>query len=773
LRCFLLLAVLYTVTMKIFIQFLPLLLFFLAVSPGYCETIKLKTGKYIKAPIVEKTESFIKLDIENIPITYYYEQIESIDGEPVSLIKEESANSSKVSPADKENQFCNKIIEGILSLRDRRTNLVPSHFGHPGYAKLGFLYDEATAALILKACGRQKEAEDILDYFAARLAISDREVSERFDTNFVYGILKVFASNNSSGSFSKSFVNAFDVSSIRSQGKSLLEIWTTPGPTSFMIYAFLKVNREKYKDKAIMLGKVLLAMQKPDGGIEDGDRAPNRVHTEPHVDAAAVFFMLYEVTGERTWLDAGDSAYEWFKKNVYHPEKATIDQGFWQGEPSVIFATDVYSWTMAGPFADEMPPDTLKALTENMLKQNLVWITLELPNGKTTKVILCDFSNPDLERVKQVRNGFHPMGSVEWTGGVILALSKNAVRFRKKGEIQAASYYKALAEILSGEVEKCFYPLQGQKGLFTFYSTGQGIEVGPFGSLNRELTHGWNTPFFYVKTKQDKISGASIVGAWPILAKKGLNPFILNDNYLETYKKIPCTNEDMNTARKFLEGAALSRSFQEAIPQEAPDARTQIVEPAEFNNYMWASLDAAYEAKNAGESGQAKKYFSEAEYWAMQVAGNKIWVQLAERDNALKEKELGGIVAYPWGNKYPDNDNYLHYAILRYPLLNEVATAMWALAVVELENGNKDKAAYWLSQIIDRFPLHQIADVAPEDRLEGVIQGYWNVLSSCEEAATSSEREEAINALYKEILKTRNVSTLKPKLIILKQPAHL
>jgi len=44
------------------------------------ETIILKSGKTIKGRIIEKTEEYIKIDFYGVPITYYFEEIESIHG---------------------------------------------------------------------------------------------------------------------------------------------------------------------------------------------------------------------------------------------------------------------------------------------------------------------------------------------------------------------------------------------------------------------------------------------------------------------------------------------------------------------------------------------------------------------------------------------------------------------------------------------------------------------------------------------------------------------
>jgi len=46
----------------------------------FCETIVLKSGRTVEGKILEKTDKYIKVDIEGIPITYYLDDIESING---------------------------------------------------------------------------------------------------------------------------------------------------------------------------------------------------------------------------------------------------------------------------------------------------------------------------------------------------------------------------------------------------------------------------------------------------------------------------------------------------------------------------------------------------------------------------------------------------------------------------------------------------------------------------------------------------------------------
>jgi hypothetical protein len=664
------------------------------------------------------------------------------------------------------------VAEPIVEVRNPDTSLSPSHIGHPGYEDLAFLYDKAVDALVLKAAGDQKDAEDILDYFATRLFIPRDEIKARADTNEVYGIMKLFKYKGSGRRPVKAIINAIDITSPKRQGRGQLEFHTTPGPISFMIFAFLHVNPEKYKYYAVTLGEVLLTMQDRDGGIRDGDRAPDKIHTEPHVDACAALYMLYDATGDPRWKRAADKGVKWFKRNVFHPKDGTIDQGLWSGRENKIFAEDVYSWTMAGPIGDRLPLDALKKLTDTVLRKSLVRITVPLPDGSIRTLILVDFTDPQDDMVKKIRNGFHPMGSVEWTAGAILGLEKNAVRFWSAGDKESARYYKAMAEILMGEVLNSYYSVDGLSGKITFYGSGQGVEVAPFGSIASGLSSGWKTPYFYVKSLDGKaiVKGGSFVGAWPVFPYKGINPFILNDAYRKVYDTIPVTELDMKKARDYFESILTGRSYAEETPVEAPESGAQIIEPGVFTSKMWRAFENAYAAKDHDNMPDAEGSFKEAMRWAQKVVDNPIWVKLAKRDNAIKEKEVGGIIAYPWGQVVPDNNSPIHVAIMRYPILNEMGAAMWGLATANFELGNYEETKKWMKELIEAFPLHQIPVTEGGTayiRGKELIKGYWNALVSWEDSVGGTDRDSQMGVLYRQALIEMNKTSAKPKLVTL------
>ncbi len=628
-------------------------------------------------------------------------------------------------------RMINEIALGIIHLGDEQTGLAPSHVGHPGFERLKFLYDAAVDALVLKAAGKQKDAEKILDYFADRLAIPVGEVAPYADTNGIAGILKVWKTD----SFNvRGLVNALDRTSTKPRGQGMLEYYSTPGPMAFVVMAFLNVNKERYLPVAVELGNALLSLQRPDGGLKDGDRSPNRVHIEPHMDSFATFIQLYQATNDKKWKTAAEKAWQFFiKSDAYHPEDGIIWQGIWEFGTNKVFATDAYSWTMAGPGGDRMSLFELEKSTETMLSKSLTSVTLELPDGKTRTVVLVDFTDPKDPQTIKEREGFHPMGTVEWAGGVIAALQKNAVRFWEKGNPQQkekARHYKALAEYLIANSLYAFYEIPGLEGLLSFYATGQNVQTG----------HGWRTPFFYVKGPGVTIKGGSLVSAWPVLPIQGLNPFERQDPYKKFYDAIPVSGEDKERAIQFVALSVVNRSFKEAVPTRGPDAAAQIVEPGNYNSQMW----------DAFVRGDYKKSIE----WAQKVVNDPAWIHLARRDQEQKVKEIGGLVRYPWGTP-PSSVPELETAIWRYPLLNEIAAAMWGLAAANFELGNRGEAKKWMRRIIEEVPYHQI--FAPDG------PGYWNALISWEYNPGNVRRDAQMGVLYREVLREMGRSSAAPK----------
>lgn len=95
--------------MKKKILILVFLLLFSA-SLSSAETIQLKSGKTIEGKIVEKTDKYIKVDIGiGVPITYFLDDIVSIDGQEIGLNRDISPTTPQINIAP---QPSNEINSG-------------------------------------------------------------------------------------------------------------------------------------------------------------------------------------------------------------------------------------------------------------------------------------------------------------------------------------------------------------------------------------------------------------------------------------------------------------------------------------------------------------------------------------------------------------------------------------------------------------------------------------------------------------------------------------
>ena len=56
--------------------------------PVFAETVILKSGKKIEGKIIERTDDYVKVDQYGVPITYFLDDIESIEGDSVSSDQE-------------------------------------------------------------------------------------------------------------------------------------------------------------------------------------------------------------------------------------------------------------------------------------------------------------------------------------------------------------------------------------------------------------------------------------------------------------------------------------------------------------------------------------------------------------------------------------------------------------------------------------------------------------------------------------------------------------
>ncbi len=76
---------------------------------SHAENIVFKSGKIISAPIVEQSADSIKVDIEGVVLRYYFNEIESIDGNLLSF------NSDEITTSELEVSNDNEVDSGLWS----------------------------------------------------------------------------------------------------------------------------------------------------------------------------------------------------------------------------------------------------------------------------------------------------------------------------------------------------------------------------------------------------------------------------------------------------------------------------------------------------------------------------------------------------------------------------------------------------------------------------------------------------------------------------------
>ena len=65
----------------------------------YAETVVLKSGRTLEAKVLERTDTRVRLDLAGVPVTYFVDEIASIDGKPPYLAAPEGAAKTVPEPA--------------------------------------------------------------------------------------------------------------------------------------------------------------------------------------------------------------------------------------------------------------------------------------------------------------------------------------------------------------------------------------------------------------------------------------------------------------------------------------------------------------------------------------------------------------------------------------------------------------------------------------------------------------------------------------------------
>lgn len=73
----------------------------------FAETIILKSGETVEGKLLEKTDEYIKIDFQGVPLTYFIDEVNTIDGKPANASSGEVAieilNPGYTKPPDESN----------------------------------------------------------------------------------------------------------------------------------------------------------------------------------------------------------------------------------------------------------------------------------------------------------------------------------------------------------------------------------------------------------------------------------------------------------------------------------------------------------------------------------------------------------------------------------------------------------------------------------------------------------------------------------------------
>jgi len=118
---------------KKIILFLIILIFIPFFS--YPETILLKNGKTIEAEIIEKTDVYIKVGYYGVPLTYYLDEIESIDGNVISTMTPFISKTTFSQPKKEPTQIFKNISPAIVYITNKTV-------AKEEYIGSGFIFDK-------------------------------------------------------------------------------------------------------------------------------------------------------------------------------------------------------------------------------------------------------------------------------------------------------------------------------------------------------------------------------------------------------------------------------------------------------------------------------------------------------------------------------------------------------------------------------------------------------------------------------------------------------
>ena len=361
----------------------------------------------------------------------------------------------------------------LKSHQNLKTGLVASFEGDAGVEDEAFTYDQSLASQVFLLLDDAEKAAAILDFYDQR--------AEREDG---------------------AFFNAYGTQDGRPAEQTVHS-----GPNLWIGIAAAQYEK-KMKDGRFLplaesVGQWAIRSQDDEGGLKGGPGL-SWYSTEHHLDAYALFGMLFRLTNDVKYRDAREKVLDWIKKYAYSVEEKRMNRG--KGDSTI--ATDTFSWAVAAIGPEKLKESGFDAEAIMEFAKNHCEVTVEVPvaGGAGQKVKVTGF---DFARAQNVGRG--GVISTEWTAQVVVSYKVLSDAFRKAGDqAKAASYSEKVN----------FYLNELQKLLVTSPSrVGQGRGCLPYASMDDVDTgHGWRTP-------KGRLTGSVAGTAYGVFAWMGYNPF--------------------------------------------------------------------------------------------------------------------------------------------------------------------------------------------------------------------------------------------------------
>ena len=85
----------------------------------FAETIVLKSGETVEGKKIEQTDNYIKIDFYGVPLTYFLDDIESIDGKKVMPPSEQVIQRQDYSHEEPESEISNEAEDSFKAEKNK------------------------------------------------------------------------------------------------------------------------------------------------------------------------------------------------------------------------------------------------------------------------------------------------------------------------------------------------------------------------------------------------------------------------------------------------------------------------------------------------------------------------------------------------------------------------------------------------------------------------------------------------------------------------------